>query len=241
MVIAFFDMDHTLLDGANGNMAIGYMVKKRLMGPGAVLRAFWYTTLYKLDRVPYMDVYRWTFQVCGRFHIDDLIDLLEDAYARNVLPRLFREGKERIAWHHGAGHHTVIATAAGEYMAEKVRVQLGADERIAATAPVRNGYLTDEFDLPLPYGEGKLERARSYAEDRGVSLDECWFYSDSMSDLPLLEAVGHPVAVNPQRKLRRLAMERGWTVMDWEHHLRGESPSVPRKLSFQVSSLKTDA
>jgi HAD superfamily hydrolase (TIGR01490 family) len=241
MVIAFFDLDHTLLDGANGNMDIGYMVKKRLIGPGAVLRAVWYTILYKINRIPYMEVYRWTFRECGRYHIDDLIVLLDDVYAKDVLPKLFREGKEKISRHREKGHRVVIATAAGEYMAEKVRVQTGADDKIAAMAPVRNGHLTEEFDLPLPYGEGKLERARDYARDHGAALEECWFYSDSLADLPLLEAVGHPVAVNPQRKLRRLALRRGWPVLDWKHHLVGESPSIPTQLSLPVSGLKGEA
>lgn len=161
MAIAFFDLDHTLLDGANGNMAMGYMVRKRLMPPSAVLRALWYTVLYKLNHIPYMEVYRWTFRECGRFHVDELISLLDEAYETSVLPNLFREGKEEVARHREAGRHTVIATAAGEYMAEKVRVQLGADAKIAAMAPFVDGYLTEDFDLPLPYGEGKLSRALS--------------------------------------------------------------------------------
>lgn len=237
MTIAFFDLDQTLLDGNNGNMAMGYLVKKRLMKPSAVLRALWYTTLYRMNRVPYMDVYRWTFEECGRFHVDELIAMLDDAYSSRVLPNLFREGKEKVAWHRESGHHTVIATAAGEYMAEKVRVQMGADDKIAAVAPFRDGYLTVEFDLPLPYAEGKLVRAREYADKRGESLDDCWFYSDSLTDLPLLEGVGHPVAVNPQGGLRKLARERGWEVLDWKEHLQGEKPSVARELTFEVAAL----
>jgi HAD superfamily hydrolase (TIGR01490 family) len=240
MVIAFFDLDHTLLDGANGNIAVRYMVKKGLLPWTAVLRALKYSVLYRMNRIPYMEVYRWTFEECGRYHIDDLVRMLDDGYAQGVLPRLYVEGRDRIAWHRDAGHLTVIATAAGEYMSEKVRVQLGAEDKIAATAPVRDGYLTTEFDEPLPYGEGKLERAREYARLRGTGLEDCWFYSDSVADLPLLEAVGHPVAVNPQRKLRKLAAKRGWTVLDWRVHLTGEVPSVPRELSFPVATLQRE-
>ncbi len=240
MPIAFFDLDHTLLDGSNGSIAVGYMVRKGKMSPAAVMRAAWYSALYRLNRIPYMEVYRWTFRACGRFHIEELISLLDDAYAEEVLPRLFREGKERVDWHREAGHRTVIATAAGEYMAEKVRVQVGADDRIAAVAPVRDGHLTDEFEMPLPYGEGKRERAHRYAAALGIPLEECWFYSDSLADLPLLEAVGHPVAANPQRRLRKLARERGWEVLDWQRHLAGEEPAAPRRLSFAVSTLRPE-
>ncbi len=120
-------------------------------------------------------------------------------------------------------------------------MQLGADDKIAAMAPFVDGYLTEDFDLPLPYGEGKLSRALEYAAARDTGLGDCWFYSDSLADLPLLEAVGHPVAVNPQRKLRKLALERGWDVVDWKDHLEGEAPSVARQLTFSVSGTRARA
>lgn len=234
MSIAFFDLDHTLLKGANGNMVVRYMVRRRLMGPAALLRAARYTLLYRFNRIPYMEVYRWTFRECGKYPLSQLLVLLDRAYELYILPSLYREGKEKIAEHRSWGHLTVIATAAGEYISEKVRAQLGADDRIAATAPVRDGYLTDELEEPLPFGLGKLLRARQYAESRGVSLEECWFYSDSLADLPLLEAVGNPVAVNPSRGLRRLAERRGWPILRWKETLRGEKPAAAERLSFPV-------
>ena len=119
-------------------------------------------------------------------------------------------------------------------MCEKVRVQLGADDKIAARAPVRNGYLTDELERPLPYGEGKAELARAYASAHGVDLADCWFYSDSVPDLHLLRAVGHPVAVNPQRGLKKIALSEGWPVLYWKDHAGFTAPSVAQDLTFEV-------
>ncbi len=230
--IAFFDLDHTLLDGANGNLVVAYMVRKGLLGWEAVWKALKFTVLYRLNRLPREEVYRWTFRECGKYPIAELIRMLDEAYEACIMPRLFREGEECIAEHRARGHLTVIATAAGEYICEKVRVQLGADDKIAAVAPVRNGYLTDELERPLPYGEGKEQLARSYAAARGVDLRDCWFYSDSLADLPLLEAVGHPVAVNPQGRLRRLAEERGWPVLRWSTPAGYTQPSRAVRLTF---------
>jgi HAD superfamily hydrolase (TIGR01490 family) len=235
MAIAFFDLDHTLLKGANGNMVVRYMVRRRLLGPGALWRAARYTLLYRLNRIPYMEVYRWTFRECGKYPLPELLEMLDEAYARYILPSLYREGRDKIAEHKARGHLTVIATAAGEYISEKVRVQLGADDRIAATAPVRDGHLTDRLDEPLPFGEGKLERAREFARARGASLEDCYFYSDSLADLPLLEAVGHPVAVNPSRGLLRVARGRGWPVLRWKETLGGEAPAEAERLGFRDS------
>jgi HAD superfamily hydrolase (TIGR01490 family) len=230
--IAFFDLDHTLLDGANGNLVVAYMVKKGLLGWEAVWKALKFTVLYRLNRLPREEVYRWTFQECGKYPIAELIRMLDEAYEACIMPRLYREGEECIAEHKAKGHLTVIATAAGEYISEKVRVQLGADDKIAAVAPVRDGFLTDELQRPLPYGEGKEQLARAYARSRGVDLAQCYFYSDSLADLPLLEAVGHPVAVNPQRRLRRLAEERGWPVLRWRTPAGYTRPSRAVRLTF---------
>jgi HAD superfamily hydrolase (TIGR01490 family) len=233
--IAFFDLDHTLLDGANGNLVVIHMVKKRLLGMEAIWKAIKFTTLYRLNRLPREEVYRWSFQECSKYTIQELVSLLDDAYETQIMPRLFLEGERCIAEHKAQGHLTVIATAAGEYISEKVRVQLGADDKIAAIAPVRDGHLTDELRRPLPYGEGKETLARAYAAERGVDLKDCYFYSDSLADMPLLEAVGHPVAVNPQRRLKKIAMQRGWPVRYWRTPAGYDQPSRAVSLTFDFS------
>ncbi len=233
--IAFFDLDHTLLDGANGNLVVKYMVKTRRMGVDAIWKAIKFTVLYRMNRLPREEVYRWTFQECGKYSMHELIEMLDESYAQYVMPRLYKEGADCVAEHKEKGHHTVIATAAGEYMSEKVRVQLGADDKIAAVAPVRNGRLTDELEMPLPYGEGKKVLAQRYAESRGVTLEDCWFYSDSLADTPLLDAVGHPVAVNPQRAVKRIAFERGWPVLTWHTPAGFTTPSIAVDLSFELA------
>lgn len=232
--IAFFDLDHTLMNGANGNLVVKYMVKTRRLGMDAVWKAIKFTVLYRMNRLPREEVYRWTFQECGKYSIGELVRMLDEAYELYIMPSLFKEGEESIAGHKAKGHLAVIATAAGEYVSEKVRVQLGADDKIAAVAPVRDGRLTDEIQQPVPYGEGKLAAAETYAAERSVDLQECYFYSDSMADLPLLEAVGHPVAVNPQPKLKRIAVERGWPVRLWSTPAGYTRPSVAEKLTFDL-------
>ena len=231
--VAFFDLDHTLLDGANGNLVVLYMVRRRLLGAEAIWRALKFTLLYRLNRLPREEVYRWTFRECAKYPIEELLRLLDEAYEACVMPRLLREGAECVRDHAARGHHTVIATAAAEYMAEKVRAQLGAHGIIAARAPVRDGYLTDEIERPLPYAEGKEALAREYAARLGVDLAGCYFYSDSLADLPLLRAVGHPVAVNPQRALRRIAAAEGWPLYRWSTPAGFSTPSVAEGLSFR--------
>ena len=93
--------------------------------------------------------------------------------------------------------------------------EFGIAHVIASELAVDNGCLTGKLALPLCYGVGKLTRCQAFATELGVSLAHATFYTDSISDLPLLEAVGRPVAVNPDRRLRRLATRRGWPVETW--------------------------
>ncbi|MDY6795043.1 MAG: HAD-IB family hydrolase [Actinomycetota bacterium] len=231
-VIAFLDLDHTLLQGANGNLVIKYMIKRRRMGLDAIWKAIKFTVLYRLNKLPREEVYRWTFRECGKYDMDELLLMLDEAYEEYIMPRLFEEGMKCVQGHRSKGHITVIATAAGEYVSEKVRVQLGADDKIAAVAEVVDNRLTDELHMPVPYSEGKLALAEEYASGRSAALDDCFFYSDSIADLPLLKAVGNPVVVNPQRKLKKIADKRGWPVEYWNTPAGFSTPSQPEKLTF---------
>jgi HAD superfamily hydrolase (TIGR01490 family) len=231
--IAFFDLDHTLLDGSSSNMVVKHMVKERLVGLATIWKALKYTVLYELNLLPYEEVYLWSFRISAGQPIDELTAMLDRVYEERLLPCFFEEGRQRIAEHRAKGDYTVIATAVGEYMAEKARVQFGADDKIAAMTEVRDGRLTEELHFPLPYAEGKLELARRLAAGRGQELSECYFYSDSASDYPLLDAVGKPVLVNPQWQLRKLVKDRGWPVENWREYASFREPSKAEVLSWR--------
>lgn len=212
-VAAFFDLDHTLLDGANGNLYARMMVEEGYMETRGLFWVVWYTILYKLNRLPRSEVYRKVLDVMGRYTVLEMIDMMDRGFEQYILPRLYAEGPLLVRRHRDMGHRTVVATAAGEYIAERVRAQLGADDIIATPIPVSGEHITSEMEGPTAFMEGKLEMARAYCEKHGIELEDCYFYSDSASDLPLLEAVGHPVIVNPQLKLRLAVRGRNWPVL----------------------------
>ncbi|MBN2026091.1 MAG: HAD-IB family hydrolase [Actinobacteria bacterium] len=230
--IAFFDMDRTLLKGDSDNLLVTYMIGTRRLGMAAFLKMARFCLLARLDRVSIEEWRRWVYREFGRFEAEELMRIVEEGYERRIMPRLYREGKESISTHKQKGHLTVIATAAWEFIAEKVRVQLGAADKISSIAGFENGHLSDEMRNLLPYNEGKKAMAELYAAERDVDLADCYLYTDSIADLPLLEAVGHAVVVNPGRGLRRLAVERGWQVLDWNTPAGFLEPSVAEQLSF---------
>ena len=229
-VIAFFDLDHTLLDGSNGGLYARAMVNQGYIRPSSLFWVAWYSFLYKLNRLPRSEVYRKILGMMGQYPVLKMIELMDKGFEEAIMPRLYRGGVDLIQEHKEKGHRTVVATAAGEYIAERVRAQIEADDVIATPIPVKDDRITGELEGPTAFMEGKLEMAVEYADARGVDLRDCYFYSDSASDLPLLEAVGHPVMVNPQSKLRLTTRGRGWPVLHFKEYAKFNRVNRPERL-----------
>jgi HAD superfamily hydrolase (TIGR01490 family) len=134
-----------------------------------------------------------------------------------ILPRIYPQMLDEVYSHQEAGRPTFLISAAGngivELLAQVLAMSDGIGTRYAVDA---EGRFTGELDGPFMYGEGKVEAMRRYAIDHDISLAASWAYSDSVSDLPMLRAVGTPVAVNPDPELARVAGEEGWRVMTFE-------------------------
>ncbi len=145
----------------------------------------------------------------------DLQRLGPDVLA-GVLPRVYPQ-MLRVAWEHqDAGRPVYICTAAAHELAETLAQVLGFDGGIGARSEIRDGVYTGRPHGPFTYREGKAEAIRELAAREGLDLTASFAYSDSESDLPMLRAVGHPVAVNPDATLARVAREEGWDVLRFE-------------------------
>jgi len=152
--------------------------------------------------------------IAGR-RVVDLARLTPDILA-GILPRMYPEMLE-VAWRHqDAGRPAYIVTAASQEIAELLAGVLIFDGGIGARSEVRDGVYTGRPEGPFTYREGKAEAIREVAAREGYDLAESWAYSDSESDLPMLRTVGHPVAVNPDAALWRVAREEGWEVMRFD-------------------------
>jgi HAD superfamily hydrolase (TIGR01490 family) len=147
--------------------------------------------------------------------VRDLQRLGPDVLA-GILPRIYPQ-MLRVAWEHqDAGRRVYICTAAAHELAVTLALVLGFDGGIGARSEVRDGVYTGRPHGPFTYREGKAQAIRELAAQEGIALDASWAYSDSESDLPMLRAVGHPVVVNPDAALARIAREEGWDVLRFE-------------------------
>jgi HAD superfamily hydrolase (TIGR01490 family) len=156
--------------------------------------------------------------------------LVQETVDQVVAPLVYAEALALIDQHQRAGRRVYIISAGPEEVVRPLARYLGVDDVIATRAKLdEEGRYTGELEF-FAYGPWKAEAVRWLAEVEGISLESSYAYSDGITDLPLLEAVGHPVAVNPDKALRRLAAERGWEMVRFERPitLRARLAELPR-------------
>lgn len=140
----------------------------------------------------------------------------EDWFPKYVLPEVCEAGRAAVRRHAEAGDLLAIVTGATPYAARPLAAELGIEHVVCTELEVDDsGRFTGRARDPLCFGHGKIERARRFAAAQGFALEDATFYSDSITDLPLLELVKTPIAVNPDRRLRGIAKRRGWRVERW--------------------------
>ncbi len=214
---AFFDLDKTVIARSSTFAFSRPLYQGGLINRRTVLRSAYAHFVFLLagadhDQMERMRRYLssmvtgWEVQQVREIVAETLVDLIE--------PAVYAEAVALIAEHHGAGRDVVVVSASGTELVEPIAAMLGADSVIATRMVVADGRYTGEVSF-YAYGENKAAAIRELAAARGYRLDECYAYSDSVTDLPMLAAVGHPVAVNPDRPLRREAATRGWPVLDF--------------------------
>jgi HAD superfamily hydrolase (TIGR01490 family) len=149
------------------------------------------------------------------FSPEEMRELVADAMEKVLRPLVYAESLKLVERHRAAGEPVYIVSATLQEIVQAIADDLGFDGALGTVCEVENGVYTGRAVRAL-HAEGKASCVRQLAEREGYDLDECTAYSDSHTDLPFLETVGHPVAVNPDRALRRIAVERDWPVLEFK-------------------------
>lgn len=217
--IAFFDVDHTLVHGSTAFLCAGILRREGVLTRPDMVRIAWAHLRHHLGILDFERVYAMGVTPFVGTSFDRGRALLDEAFRDFVKPRIFVEGIERMKAHRAAGDAVVLMSASSAWLLERFLDVAPIDGIVAFRQHVADGRFVNDWDRPIPYGPNKRTLAGEYAAGAGVALSECAFYSDSTSDRPLLEAVGRPVAVNPDPLLRWTAGRRGWPIVEWKHTL----------------------
>lgn len=213
-VAAFFDMDLTLLDRSSGMLYFSYLRKHHLLGRRDLLRVSWWIIRYKLSIMDFPHLVARLMAVVKGGREADTIAQTETWFTEMVAPHVTEGGRKQIEKHQGQGHVVAIVSGATSYAVRPLARYLGLGDHFLSTqVEVNNGHFTGRVLEPACFGPGKVIWVERFAAEHDVNLGQSYFYTDSFSDRPLLEKVGHPVAVNPDRRLQRYAQARGWPIV----------------------------
>ena len=212
-IAAFFDLDHTVLNASSSTLWARYLYREGRMSKAQMARTAWYTLRYKLAIIDMAAVMR-LFAVDMRGQSEaDLIAECERWFAEMVAPCIAPRARERVRWHQAQGHAVALLTASTDYVARPVAHSLGlGEDYICTRLEVVDGLFTGRCIEPICYGPGKVHWAREFCSRKGLDLPASYFYTDSYTDLAMMEAVAHPVAVNPDTRLGRRARKQGWPI-----------------------------
>jgi HAD superfamily hydrolase (TIGR01490 family) len=232
---AFFDLDRTLISGSSA-FTLALQARKAGLIPAReftrdAVGAASFKLLGASDNTT-EEVRARVLKAVTGIRQSDLQALNTEVLPR-LLARLRPEARQLLDRHRHAGRDTYIVSAAPQEIVEPLAHSLGMTSGIGTRSVVIDGAYSGELDGPFCYGEGKVVAMRSLAAWHGYDLSHCYAYSDSASDLPMLEAVGHPVAVNPDSRLERHARRNGWPIVIFSQRTK----SVIRRTAASVATV----
>jgi len=213
---AFFDLDDTIIIGTNSMMLyIKYLVKRKEMPRWALAKGVVYSALHKLNLLnieKLLDNFIAPYK--GRDN-QEVWDMSLEWFKSLAQPLLAQEALKRIRWHQKQGHTTILLSSASQYVCLPVKDYMGLNHSINSIVEVKDGILTGQFLKPLCYQEGKVYHTKKFVQQHNIDLTQSYFYTDSITDLPMLEKVGNPIVINPDPLLKREALKRNWPIEHW--------------------------
>jgi HAD superfamily hydrolase (TIGR01490 family) len=213
---AFFDIDHTVLEVNLGTKWIGYQRRHGRMGLVELLRALWWTVEYRFGLLDFEAMAARVITQYRGQEIEPFEREIDGWFHAEIAATICTEARERIEAHREAGHVLALLTSATRFLSAPLSRALRIEHVLCTEVGEQAGRFTGMHLPPACYGPGKVVRAEAFAAEHDIDLQRSFFYSDSYSDLPMLERVGEPRVVNPDPRLRRLAQRRGWDAQTWK-------------------------
>jgi HAD superfamily hydrolase (TIGR01490 family) len=232
---AFFDLDKTII-AKSSTLAFGKpFYQGGLINRRTVLRSAYAQFVFALagadeDQMDRMRNY--LTAMCTGWDVQQIRDIVNETLHDIIDPLVYNEAVELIADHKAAGRDVVIISSSGDEVVRPIGEMVGAEHVIATRMVVADGHYTGEIEF-YAYGPHKADGLRELAAAHGYDLTESYAYSDSITDTPMLEAVGHPNVVNPDKALRKTALENGWPILAFTNavplreRLSGLKPPAP--------------
>jgi HAD superfamily hydrolase (TIGR01490 family) len=211
-IIAYFDMDYTILDASSSILYVNYLRRTGQISRHQILRVSWWALLYKLSIINMVKAMPRMLTYAQDASAHETFRQAYAWFAEAVIDHISPRAVERIKQHQTQQHRVVVISASTQFAVRPVAEALELDY-LCTQLEIKNDRITGSIIEPACYGAGKIYWARQYADQHQARLCDAYFYTDSFTDKPLLELVGQPTAVNPDPRLKRLAKQRNWPVL----------------------------
>lgn len=214
MALAIFDLDNTLIAGDSDHSWGEFLVNKQLVDAVEYRRQN--DLFYQAYKDSTLDVHayqRFALSPLARFTAAELAELHSEFMATCIEPLMLVKAQTLLQQHRDNGDYLLIITATNSFITHPIAKYLGVDDILATDPEIIDGCYTGEITGTPCFQEGKVIRLNEWLTQRGRTLEDSYFYSDSINDLPLLEQVTHPVAVDPDERLRNIAKTRDWPII----------------------------
>ena len=218
MALVLFDLDNTLLAGDSD-----YLWGQFLGEQGLVDKDFYeaenerFYREYQEGRLDIFEFLAFSLKPLSQRPLQELQQLHRQFMEDKILPIITPDAKMLVEMHRKRGDDLLIITATNAFVTAPIAATFGIDQLIATEPEIRNGRYTGRVAGTPCFREGKVKRLEAWLQEHDQNLGNAWFYSDSHNDLPLLEKVTHPIPVDPDEALSRVAKDRGWPVL-YLHH-----------------------
>lgn len=209
---AFVDVDGTLLAETTTFLFARILKRRGLIKRSFVLRALYHGLQHRFGRLDYGRLVAFGLNSISRIPVVELERIAYDNFVEFVRPRLYEGVAEHFHELRRAGTSIVLVSSSPEIVIRPLSLYLGCTDMLTTPVQIERNRLVGLADGPPCYGEGKLFWVQNWAEEHGIDLEASVAYADNWSDRALLECAGRAVVVHPHRKLKRLALRRGWTI-----------------------------
>lgn len=219
---AFFDLDKTVIAKSSTLAFSRSFYQGGLINRRAVLRTAYAQFVYLVggaDHDQMEGMRKYLSDLCRGWNVQQVREIVAETLHDLIDPIIYDEAASLIEEHHAAGRDVVIVSASGSEVVEPIGEMLGADHVVATRMVAVDGCYNGEIDHYV-YGPAKAAAIAELARSEGYDLEQSFAYSDSVTDVPMLQSVGHPYAVNPDRALRREAVAREWPVLTFNRPVR---------------------
>lgn len=213
---AFFDMDKTLIAENSGSLYMRYRYARGEISGMELLKGLGAYIQYKVGM---LDIRNWTKNMMLQFKDSNALELesqARDWFDELVAPTIYPEAEELVRKHQAQDHIVVVVSGATKFVVQPLAERLKIEHMLYTRLEVEGGVFTGRVIEPICFEEGKIYWLQQFIDEHDIDLAKSWFYTDSITDMPLMDIVGHPVAVNPDPLLYRTAVKRRWPVRFFE-------------------------